>query len=137
MILLDAIFAIVISIYDLKYHRIPNSILLAFTLTSLSLQIYLSQITMTNLALGFIFLIFSLALARVADMGSGDVKLLTVCALFIIPPTRLEVSNFLLTFCVCVLIQLIIHFLCKKTVSGYLPIGPSILVSAIWCASRA
>ncbi len=137
MIIFYSIFAIYISYCDLKSHRIPNRALMIFAACSFSIQIMHSRFDKGHLALALVFLIASLLLSFTADMGAGDVKLLTLCALTIIPPTRTGIMAFMLTLLLSISIHLAIHYRLKKTISGYLPLAPSILLSAIWSASGA
>ncbi len=137
MFIINVGFAIWVSYYDLKFHRIPNTALIIFSLICIPFQLLLNSFDVCSVGLASAFLFLSIALATLADMGAGDVKLLTLCALTIIPPSWIGVLTFFLTLCVCVLVHVLITFCLKRTVCGYLPLAPSILVSAIWSASGA
>jgi|LauGreSuBDMM15SN_2_FD.fasta_scaffold108024_2 Flp pilus assembly protein protease CpaA len=125
------LFSLYISFVDVRHHRISNRVLL---ITFLSL-LALSVITETGVhpLTGFSVLLFT-PLILLARIGAGDIKLLTVLALFFIPLTWDMASDFLLSFTLISATLLIIRVAKSQSFSGSIALAPAICGAVIWCA---
>jgi Flp pilus assembly protein protease CpaA len=125
------LFSLYISFVDVRHHRISNRVLL---ITFLSL-LALSVITETGVhpLTGFSVLLFT-PLILLARIGAGDIKLLTVLALFFIPLTWDMASDFLLSFTLISATLLIIRLAKSQSFTGSIALAPAICGAVIWCA---
>ncbi len=125
------LFSLYISFVDVRHHRISNRVLL---ITFLSL-LALSVITETGVhpLTGFSVLLFT-PLILLARIGAGDIKLLTVLALFFIPLTWDMASDFLLSFTLISATLLIIRVAKSQSFTGSIALAPAICGAVIWCA---
>jgi leader peptidase (prepilin peptidase)/N-methyltransferase len=128
-------FAILISIIDIRTHRIPNKILLLAFSSLLLYGLYQGRgLSVANLVTCGWFFAVGLSLSLLGDMGAGDVKLLTIIGLFIVPPTGPGVSGFFAGFLGSITIHILIYLLRHRTLQGSFPLAPSLLLGAIWSA---
>jgi Flp pilus assembly protein protease CpaA len=125
------LFSLYISFVDVRHHRISNRVLLITFLSLLALAV----ITETGVhpLTGFSVLLFTPLILR-ARIGAGDIKLLTVLALFFIPLTWDMASDFLLSFTLISATLLIIRVAKSQSFSGSIALAPAICGAVIWCA---
>jgi Flp pilus assembly protein protease CpaA len=125
------LFSLYISFVDVRHHRISNRVLL---ITFLSL-LALSVITETGVhPLTSLFVLLFTPLILRVGIGAGDIKLLTVLALFFIPLTWDMASDFLLSFTSISATLLIIRVAKSQSFTGSIALAPAICGAVIWCA---
>lgn len=125
------LFSLYISFKDARHHRISNRVLLITFLSLLAIGV----VTETGLhpLTSFFVLLFTPLILRVG-IGAGDIKLLTVLALFFIPLTWDIASDFLLSFTLISATLLIIRVAKSQSFSGSIALAPAICGAVIWCA---
>ena len=125
------LFSLYISFIDTRHHRISNRVLLITFLSLLALNV----ITETGLhPLTSLFVLLFTPLILRVGIGAGDIKLLTVLALFFIPLTWDMASDFLLSFTLISATLLIIRVAKSQSFSGSIALAPAICGAVIWCA---
>ena len=129
-------FAISIAVTDMSTHRIPNRSLIACAslLFPIKLIFYRGQFV-HSVGFALIVILASSALSIFAGLGAGDVKLVALLALLVIPPSSSGYSRFLAAFLLGVSIQSLIYLAYRRSMRGDLPLGPAIVIAAIWSAS--
>ena len=121
------------SLVDFSSHRIPNKALLVFFSALLiiamvqNLQIYF---TCALVALGV-----GTSLSVFAGLGFGDVKLMTIIALFAVAPTRLDLAQFFFGLTIASMVSLIFVAVRAGNLRSSIPMAPSIFAGAILCAT--
>ena len=125
------LFSLHISLTDIRSHRISNRVLLiAFlSLFSISVATHTDVHPLTGL---FVLLLTPLILR--AGIGAGDIKLLTVLAVFFAPLTWDLASDFLLSFSLISAALLVIALVRSHSFSGSIALAPAICGAVIWCA---
>lgn len=118
---------------DIRSHRIPNKVLLVFSLVLLIIA--REQSLQIHFTFALITLIVGTLLSIFAGLGFGDVKLLTILSLFIVAPTRLDFAQFLFGLTIASAITLFFAALRAGKFQGSIPMAPSIFAGAILCAS--
>ncbi len=129
-------FAFVIAVIDLRTHRIPNRLLLLCGLVCVPYRFYISNNEISEIAQSAtIIVLISLVLSLGAGVGAGDVKLMALLGIIMIPPSGLGASRFLQGFIFVLTIHFALYLVRNRTIKGSLPLGPSIVIAAIWSAS--
>ncbi|MCX6444406.1 MAG: prepilin peptidase [Actinobacteria bacterium] len=116
-----AIVLVVISIVDLRTHIIPNVSVLV-----LSLLLYIFQPTGVRIFASITFLLISLSLVKLVDIGGGDIKLITALIAFAHP--GITVSTYLWESLWCALVLILLHRFFSRNWSGNIALGPAICV---------
>ena len=121
---------ILLSLYDLKYLKLPNLLVfICLVLGLINLYIFNFDIQLLKgLALGFI-LFFLLYLLFPKGIGFGDVKLEGAIGLFL--GFKLTILAILLAFFSGAIIGLLLIALGKKTMKDPIPFGPFLAFGAI------
>ena len=121
-----------ISIIDLRFHRIPNLALASLTPFAsiyfvVGNSIWLDQLIWTSA----LFLLL-LGLWRFCNLGMGDVKLLALLSLLVLPA---NIPSYL-TFVSCLSIGILIHLALSRSVmkawKSHIPLAPSISFATIF-----
>jgi Flp pilus assembly protein protease CpaA len=86
-----------ISLIDLRTHRIPNGAVLILAIASFVTADVRSHISRDHFYALMLVLSISTALSIFCGLGMGDVKLLAVLAIFVLPPETAKYMIFLLT----------------------------------------
>ncbi len=128
---LIALILLYISLIDLKFHRIPNVALLL--LAPLAAFHFIASKTRWSdqFMPTIIFFLLLLILWYFFDLGMGDVKLLTLLSLLIIPGEKEAYLIFLSIFSVATLIHLAALKLTSPTWDSRIPLAPSISIATI------
>lgn len=128
---LIALILLYISFVDLKFHRIPNVALLLLAplaaLHAIASKTHWSAQFMPTVILFLLLLI----LWYFFDLGMGDVKLLTLLSLSIIPGEKEAYLIFLSIFSVATLIHLAALKFTSPTWNSRIPLAPSISIATI------
>ena len=128
---LIALILLYIGFIDLKFHRIPNVALLFLTpLAGLHFITSKSRWSDQFMPTIILFLLL-LILWHFFDLGMGDVKLLTLLSLFIIPGEFEAYLIFLSIFSVATLIHLAALKITTPTWDSRIPLAPSISIATI------
>ena len=128
---LIALVLIYISYTDLKFHRIPNVALLLLA-PLVGLHFIASKIRWSDqLMPTFMLFLLLLILWHFFELGMGDVKLLTLLSLFIIPGKFAAYLDFLSFFSVATLIHLAALKITSPTWNSRIPLAPSISIATI------
>ena len=128
---LIALILLYISLIDLKFHRIPNVALL-FLAPLTGLHFIASKTRWSDQFVPtIILLLLLLILWHFFDLGMGDVKLLTLLSLFIIPGEFEAYLIFLSIFSVATLIHLMALKITSPTWDSRIPLAPSISIATI------
>ena len=128
---LIALILLYISLIDLKFHRIPNVALL-FLAPLTGLHFIASKTRWSDQFVPtFILLLLLLILWHFFDLGMGDVKLLTLLSLYIIPGEKEAYLIFLSIFSVATLIHLAALKFDSPTWDSRIPLAPSISIATI------
>ena len=114
-----------IAIFDFKKHRIPN---LAIVL--LAIVGWFDTRHCTNLFLGLVTLAIGFLSFRFFNVGAGDIKLLTVLFVFLIPTT--SIGSFWIYFSLISLLLTISIRLSIADHRGHIPLAPA-LCGAVLC----
>ena len=125
-----------IAVVDLRTHRIPNRLLLLCASIFIPYRFYFSHGEIPEiLQVTSIIVLVSVVLSLGAGVGPGDVKLMALLGLIIIPPSGIGASRFLQGFISILIIHFTLYGVKNRTFKGSLPLGPSIVLGAIWSAS--
>lgn len=119
LLLLTCVVLLSIAIYDVKFHRIPNSsilVLLAVAIFAKPMIPPLSNVAIAGV-LGY-------ASWRFLRMGGGDIKLLIVIVLFLLP--NHQIANFFFNFSVGCLVIGILFLIRFRTLNISIPLAPAI-----------
>lgn len=108
-----------IALVDIRYHKIPNIMLLPILIWSL---LHLDPF------ITLIFMAISLSAYLFCGLGAGDVKLLSACASLMV---NFDLSRYLFALTISALIQLSVESLIKRRWVERLPLAPSICVATI------
>lgn len=128
---LIALILLYISLIDLKFHRIPNVALLLLAPLA-ALHFIASKTRWSDQFMPtIIFFLLLLILWYFFDLGMGDVKLLTLLSLFIIPGEKEAYLIFLSIFSVATLIHLMALKITSPTWDSRIPLAPSISIATI------
>ena len=121
------------SLVDFRSHRIPNKALFVFF--SALLIIAMVQNRQIYFSYAIIALILGTSLSVFAGLGFGDVKLLTIIALFVVAPTRLDIAQFFFGLTIASMVTLILVAVRAGNLRSSIPIAPSIFAGAILSAT--
>jgi Flp pilus assembly protein protease CpaA len=119
------------SVSDLKSHRIPNRALMVLVTIALG-NIQINGHDWNSHGLAFLIILFvAICGWKFFGLGMGDVKLLGVLALLLIPVNISSYQSFTLTFTFAAIIQLAI-----STKGGFLrdhalPLAPSLSLATV------
>ena len=121
-----------ISIVDLRFHRIPNLALallapFAFIYFVVGDSIWLDQLIWTSF-----LIILLLGLWRFCDLGMGDVKLLALLSLLVLPANMASYLTFVSCFSIGILIHLAVSRSVMKAWNSHIPLAPSISFATIF-----
>lgn len=118
-----------ISLSDLKTHRIPNSSLFVISLVSLLFFDHRVEIWVDRGVVAAIVLFLALGAWRFFGLGMGDVKLLVIAALLILPTEVSSYQIFALTFAIAAIAHLSLATRGQIMRVISLPLGPAISVA--------
>lgn len=122
---------IYISIIDSKFHRIPN-VALAF-LTPITFLHFIVGEGQWAVQFQSTLIVFAIALFlwRFLGLGMGDVKLLVLLSLFLIPGQTQSFLLFLSYFSIASLIHLVGLRITARVWNSRIPLAPSISIATI------
>jgi Flp pilus assembly protein protease CpaA len=123
-----------IAISDLHFHRIPNRALVLLSLPSFIYSTHSGYIWQNQILVACGALSGSLLLWRFSSLGMGDVKLLSLMALFLIPASVDSYCLFLTFFSIFALIHLVAQAQILRSMRYPLPLAPSLVLAYIWMA---
>jgi len=120
-----------IALIDLRTHRIPNREVLVLSIVSLASVIASGYSFRSHFLPTLIVLVLSGLLSVFCGLGMGDVKLLGVLAIFVLPPETASYKNFLFTVAITATVHAI--FLSRGDLrrSLQIPLAPAILCGTI------
>ena len=131
MLIALVLISLYISFQDVLHHRISNRVLFLSLIFLLSLSV-LTQRDLHPIS-GLCVLLFAPLILR-AGIGAGDIKLLSLLAVFFIPLSWEIASEFLLSFTLISAILLLIALVRRQSFSGSIALAPAICGAVIWCA---
>ncbi len=120
-----------IAIVDLRSHRIPNRALALLMLLSVIYPVRSGFIWVDQFLAAFFLLIVGICFWRFLNLGMGDVKLLVIMSLLLIPATLDSYYLFTTLFSVIALIHLLTQALIFRSFSQPLPLAPSLVLAFI------
>ena len=118
---------LLIAINDLRFHRISNK-----SLIGLIFIVVLTREFHLNFSYFFAVSALSIVAYRFCELGAGDVKLVSVIALFLTPPD--QICNYWLYTSILGLLLITLHLLTFRTVKGAIALAPA-LCGAVLCIS--
>lgn len=120
-----------IALIDARTHRIPNRGVLILAIASAVTTDYASYVLINHLCSCAVVLSVSVFLSICCGLGMGDVKLLGVLAMFVLPPEPGAYKVFLLTVALTASLHAI--FLSRGAIrkSVDIPLAPAILLGTI------
>ena len=121
-----------IALVDLRSHRIPNRALAVLILLSLIYSARSGFVWVDQFFLAFTVLFVGISFWRFLDLGMGDVKLLVIMALLLIPASLDSYYLFTTLFSMIALVHLLVQALILRTFSRPLPLAPSLVSAFIW-----
>jgi Flp pilus assembly protein protease CpaA len=110
---------LLISIFDLKFHRIPNpllTLLLVFSVFQIHLDVNLTYFFFTTASAIFF--------THVSRCGYGDTKLVIVLLNLIVP--RSQLMNYLCALVICSAISIGLHLIRNRSLRGELAFAPAL-----------
>jgi len=131
MLIALVLISLYISFQDVLHHRISNRVLFLSLIFLLSLSV-LTQRDLHPIS-GLCVLLLAPLILR-AGIGAGDIKLLSLLAVFFIPLSWEIASEFLLSFTLISAILLLIALVRRQSFSGSIALAPAICGAVIWCA---
>ena len=120
-----------IAVVDLRSHRIPNRALKVLTLLSVIYSVRSGFIWVDQFLVAFCLLIVGIGFWRFLNLGMGDVKLLVIMALLLIPATLGTYYLFTTLFSMIALMHLLAQALIFRSFSQPLPLAPSLVMAFI------
>jgi Flp pilus assembly protein protease CpaA len=117
---------------DLRTHRIPNRALILLLLSSLLTHRASVDIVFDQFLVAATAFCIGLLLWRFFGLGMGDVKLISIMALLLIPATLDSYLFFATIFSIVSSIHLLAQALALRSFSQPLPLAPSIVLAYIW-----
>jgi Flp pilus assembly protein protease CpaA len=117
--------------FDLRTHRIPNSALIVLLLLSLFFQPHGSEIGEEQFLVAATALVVGILLWRFCGLGMGDVKLIFIVALVLMPASLDSYLFFTSVFWIIASIHLLAQALILRSISQPLPLAPSIVLAYI------
>ena len=120
-----------IALIDARTHRIPNRGVLILAIASVATIDYGDYVLINHLRTFAVVLSASVFLSICCGLGMGDVKLLGVLAMFVLPPEPGAYKVFLLTVALTASVHTI--FLSRGDIrkSVDIPLAPAILLGTI------
>jgi Flp pilus assembly protein protease CpaA len=120
-----------IALIDLRTHRIPNREVLVLSIVSLTSVIASGYSFRSHFLSTLIVLLLSGLLSVFCGLGMGDVKVLGVLAIFVLPPETASYKIFLFTVAITATVHAI--FLSRGDLrrSLQIPLAPAILCGTI------
>ena len=120
-----------IALIDARIHRIPNRGVLILAIASVATTDYGNYVLINHLRTFAVVLSASVFLSIFCGLGMGDVKLLGVLAMFVLPPEPGAYKVFLLTVALTASVHAI--FLSRGDIrkSVDIPLAPAILLGTI------
>lgn len=120
-----------IALADLRFHRIPNRALVVLTLLTLILSNGSGFIWVDQFLVALILLIAGIGFWRFLNLGMGDVKLIFIMALLLIPATFDTYYRFTTLFSMIAMMHLLAQALTFRSFSPPLPLAPSLVLAYI------
>jgi Flp pilus assembly protein protease CpaA len=120
-----------IALIDLRTHRIPNREVLVFSIASLTSVIASGYSFRAHSLSTLIVLALGGLLSVVCGLGMGDVKLLGVLAMFVLPPETASYKIFLFTIAITATVHAIFMSRGDLRRSLQIPLAPAILCGTI------
>ncbi|MGA0061747.1 MAG: prepilin peptidase [Candidatus Planktophila sp.] len=110
---------LIISFYDICRHRIPNiSLLFLIFAQFLFSSLYFNRSLIVSM------LIFSIVSRTLCNLGGGDIKLISVLAIFCIPQSA--ISQLFMGIGVCTVVMMCIYALRFRNLQVAIPLAPAI-----------
>jgi Flp pilus assembly protein protease CpaA len=129
------LFAVVISVEDIKTHKIRNADLLKYLMILLLVQIFCGKVRYQLLAGACMLAIFVMiylvgsVLPKKAGIGFGDVKLISVMAFGYIEPSFRAFAIFFILLWLALLIHIGMLFIFHRSMHSHVPMAPSIFLA--------
>lgn len=126
------IFGVILSIQDLKSHRLPNKLVFISSTLIFLLVITQSAQVMNSIRVAFIYIGIFLAFALISKgaLGMGDVKYSLQCGLIIgFYAPKLWLFNIWIMFTCAALVGLTLIASKRATLASHLPFGPYMAIS--------
>lgn len=131
--LLFSIFPILLwlSLHDRKFHRIPNTSLLALSAVALVNTFFNQHSWKMQFLLSILILFLGLVAYFFLGLGMGDVKLLVILAFLVIPADVESLQIFLTIFSMSALIYALVAMRCKFHRDFAIPLAPAISIATV------
>ena len=110
---------LLISVFDLKFRRIPNP-LLALLIVFSVFQVHPD----VNLTYFFFTTASALVFTHVSRCGYGDTKLVIVLLNLVVP--RSQLTNYLCALVICSAISMSLHLIRNRSLRGEFPFAPAL-----------
>jgi hypothetical protein len=120
---------IIIAIFDLITHRIPNLFLLL-----LLIAVPISGKGSVHITYGFVVCILAISAYLFFGLGAGDVKLVSLIAFFLTPTS--QIINYWIFVTIIGLVLIAIRLALSRTIKGNIALAPA-LCGAVLCISWA
>lgn len=120
-----------IALIDARTHRIPNRGVLILAIASVSTTDYGNYVLINHLRACAVVLSVSVSLSICCGLGMGDVKLLGVLAMFVLPPEPGAYKVFLLTVALTASVHATFLFRGAIRKSVDIPLAPAMLLGTI------
>jgi Flp pilus assembly protein protease CpaA len=120
-----------LSLHDRKFHRIPNTSLLALSAVGLFFAFFNQHSWKTQFFLCILILILGLIAYFFLGLGMGDVKLLVILAFLVIPADVESLQIFLTIFSISALIYALVAMRCKFRRDLAIPLAPAISIATV------
>ena len=120
-----------IAVIDARTHRISNKAVAALAVTGLATVDVQSFDVGRQLKAAMIVLVIGLLLSIFCGVGMGDVKLIVVLALFLLPPELATYQRFSLVVCLFAFAYALYLSRGKIRQSVKIPLAPAIFVGTI------
>lgn len=120
-----------IALVDLRSHRIPNRALAVLTLLALIYSVQSGFNWADQFLVAFSLLTVGIGFWRFLNLGMGDVKLLVIMALLLIPATLDSYYLFTTLFAMIALMHILVQALISRSFSQPLPLAPSLVLAFI------
>jgi Flp pilus assembly protein protease CpaA len=120
-----------IAVVDARTHRITNKAVVTLAVTGLATVDIQNSDVGRQLQAAMIVLVIGLLLSVFCGVGMGDVKLILVLALFLLPPELAIYQSFLLVVCLFAFAYALYLSRGKIRQSVKIPLAPAIFVGTI------
>jgi Flp pilus assembly protein protease CpaA len=120
-----------LSLHDRKFHRIPNTSLLALSAVALVNTFFIQHSWKMQFLLSVLILFLGLVAYFFLGLGMGDVKLLVILAFLVIPADVESLQTFLTIFSISALIYALVAMRCRFRRDFAIPLAPAISIATV------